>query len=654
MKRLLYLCFGAALGAQEPLQLIVMDPLSLQLSCTCVAGTGQRRYDLLATHLGQATGRNVKLTFDESLSLALQRTGGKADLIIGKDAMVRSDAAKESLKIHRLASLTNSQGLTGLRGVFLVPVKSNIESFRDLAGKRISLGPVEDEEAHAAAKAVLLQHKLTSRVDLHIAGSMDAAALAMSDGESAAAVVSNFLPVLFEGCGKLDKGSARILGETASVPFIRVFASDAVSPELREKITAALASVADSPSLLAALESKSGFVARNDDPPDGWPDWRGPERKGQVAHLPAKLPEPWTPVWTSALTGPAMAGPAVSGERLVIPDKSADGKRDLFRCLSTQDGRTLWQFEYDAPDAMEYTNAPRATPVIHEGLVYLQGALGDLHCVELANGKIVWQTNLFTAFNAERLNWGASTAPLIVEDKLIIAPGAKEASVVALNRKTGAVIWQTPGHAAAYSAFIFATFDNVPQIIGYDSGSLGAWDPQTGKRLWTLIPPDASDFNVTTPVVLGDQLLLATENNGTRLYRFDGTGIIVPEPVQKNDALAPDTCTPAIAANRVFATAYGELFCLDLNDGLKTLWQQSDDMFHDHCNIIASPDRVLLWTANGDLLLLDAKSPTYAPLAKVRPFDEKHPDTLAHPALVKNRLYLRSSKSLACFEIGME
>jgi len=656
MKRFLFgfwLTITAA-AAQEPLQMIVMDPLALQLSCACVEGTGQRRYDLLAAHLEQATGRSVKLTFDESLVLALQRTGGKADLIIGKDAMVRSDAEKATLPIYRLASLTNAQGLTGLRGVFLVPVKSNIQSFRDLAGKRISLGPLEDEEAHAAAQTVLQEHKLTSRITVHTAGSMDAAALAVSDGESDAAVVSSFLPALFEGCGKLDKGSTRIFGETPSVPFIRIFATESVASELRARITTALLSVANSPALLTALESKSGFVSRHDDPPDGWPDWRGPERKGQVEKLPASLPQPWKPLWTAPLTGPAMSGPAVSGERLVIPDKSADGKRDVFRCLSTKDGRMLWQIEYNAPAAMEYTNAPRATPVIHDGLVYLQGALGHLHCVELATGKIVWQLNLFDHFKAERLNWGASTAPLIVEDKLIIAPGAKDASVVALDRKTGTVIWQTPGNAAAYSAFIFATFGGVPQIIGYDSGSLGAWHPQTGKRMWTLVPPDGSDFNVTTPVVLGDQLLLATENNGTRLHRFDDQGLIVPEPVQKNDALAPDTCTPAIAANRIFATAYGELFCLDLATGLKTLWQHDDDMFHDHCNIIASPDRLLFWTASGDLLLLDAKADAYAPLAKLRPFEDKHPDTLAHPAIVGDRIYLRSSNAVACFNLSAE
>jgi len=649
MKRLFILIFGfsSIAAALEPLQVIVMDPLALQLSCTCVKGTGQRRYDALATHLEKATGRSVALTFDESLALALPRTGGKADLIIGKDAVVRADALKAKLHLHPLAALTDGKGSTELRGTFIVPKDSAVRTLQDLSGKRLSLGPVEDAEAHAAAKKAL---EGIANVTLHTAGSIDAAALAMSDGESDAAVVSAFMPVLLEGCGKLEKGQTRLLAETEPVPFIRVFATEDLETALQAKINTALLSVAKSPELLTALESRDGFVLTEKASEDAdWPDWRGKGRRGHVSHLPAKLPEPFKPLWTHALTGPAMSGPAVSGQRLVIPDKSADTKRDVFLCLSTHDGSELWRLEYDAAGDMEYSNAPRATPVIHDGLVYLQGAFGHLHCVELDTGKVVWKTNLFTDFAAEKLNWGASIAPLVVDDLLIIAPGAKAVSIAALDRKTGAVKWKTPGNAAAYAAFIHASFDGVSQIIGYDSGSLGGWHPATGERLWTLVPPDGSDFNVTTPIVLGDKLLLATENNGTRLYRFDGRGRIVTEPIARNDALAPDTCTPGIATQRLIATAYGDLFCLDLAQALQTVWQQPGDEFHDHCNIITSPNRALLWTANGDLLLLDTQSPQYAPLSKLRPFDEKHPDTLAHPAIAGGRLYLRSAKVLGCF-----
>ena len=641
----------AALAAPEPLHLIVMDPLALPLSCACVPGTGQRRYDQLAEHLASAIGRPVKVTFDEGLALAMERTGGSADLIIGKDSVIRADAAKMKFAVRPLAGLTDNRGGTTLRGVFLVRKNDPAKVLADLAGKTISLGPPEDDETHSAATRALK----SIGAKLKTAGSIDAGALALHDGETDAAVVSDFLPPLLEGCGKLDKGSVRILAETEAVPFIRVFATAGVNAELEQQIMQSLAAVAKQPTLLTAMESKSGFTdVRAGEKVTAWPDWRGPERKGFVPQLPANLPARLEKIWSSPLTGPALAGAAATEDFVIVPDKSADSRSDIFRCLAAKDGKEIWKLEYDAPDNLEYSNAPRATPVMHDGLVYLQGALGHLHCVKLATGKIVWKRHLFADFKAVRLNWGASVAPLVVGDKLIIAPGAKAASLVALDRKTGTVLWQTPGHAAAYSAFISGTFDNVPQIIGYDAAGFGGWDPQTGKRLWELVPPDGSDFNVTTPVIVGGKILLATENNATRLYRFDGHGALVAEPAQRNTDLAPDTCTPAIAHNRAFATAYGELMCLDLADGLRTLWRRKDDMFHDHCNIVASRDRLLAWTADGDLLLLDATAPDCRILAHLRPFDEKHPDTLAHPAFTGDRIYLRSRKELACFRLTGE
>lgn len=633
-----------------PLHLVVMDPLALQLSCTCVPGTGQRRYDQLAKHLEAALGRPVRITFDESLVLALEQVGGAAHLIIGKDSVVRFDAARRNLALRPLAALTDRAGATELKGVFLVRQNSPAKTPADLAGKTVALGPPEDEEAHGAARRALAAAKVGA--NFKNLGSLDAAALALHDGKADAAVVSDFLPPLLEGCGKLDKGSVRVLAASDPVPFIRVFATAAVNAALEKRIADALAAVGKSPTLLAALESKTGFVSLRPEPVMEWADWRGPGRKGFLPQLPRRLPAQPKRLWSAPLTGPAMAGPAATAQFVLVPDKTADARRDLFRCLKAANGKEVWRLEYDAPDELDYSNAPRAMPVIHDGLAYLQGALGHLHCVELATGKVIWKAHLFDDFRAARLTWGASVSPLVVEDKLILAPGAKEAAVVALDRRTGKVLWKTPGHAAAYSAFIHGNFGGVPQLIGYDVAGLGGWEPKTGRRLWELVPPDGADFNVTTPVVVDGQLLLAAENNATRLHRFGADGKLLSAPAHKNKELAPDTCTPAVVNGKVFATAYGELFCLDLHAGLKTLWREANDLFHDHVTLIAGPNRVLVWTIGGDLLLLDATADRYQVISHLRPFPGKVVDSMAHPAFVGDRIYLRSPKELLCLRLG--
>jgi outer membrane protein assembly factor BamB len=243
---------------------------------------------------------------------------------------------------------------------------------------------------------------------------------------------------------------------------------------------------------------------------------------------------------------------------------------------------------------------------------------------------------------------------LIVAEKLIINPGVADSSLVALDRKTGRLIWKTSGHAAAYSAFVIDKLGGRQQIVGYDSASLGGWDLATGKRLWQHVPTEGSDFNVTTPLIYDGQLLLATENNGTRLHRFENNGKLVNKPVMANPSLAPDTCSPVIVGDRAFATAYGEMYCLDLKNNLKTVWMQEDDMFYDHSNVIGGNGRVLVWTQSGDLLLLDAGANEFSPLSRLRPFGDVKVDSMSHPAIVGNRIYLRGSNEIACFQFSRD
>src|SRR5207244_1098905 len=98
--------------------------------------------------------------------------------------------------------------------------------------------------------------------------------------------------------------------------------------------------------------------------------------------------------------------------------------------------------------------------------------------------------------------------------------------------------------AAGYGSLVFGTFGGKKQIVGHDADSLGGWDAATGTRLWRFVPAVPNDFNVPTPVPVGGELLVATENNGTRLYRFKGDGTVDPTPAAVNRKLAPDTHTP--------------------------------------------------------------------------------------------------------------
>jgi outer membrane protein assembly factor BamB/ABC-type phosphate/phosphonate transport system substrate-binding protein len=645
-------CPSTSFGAEpDAWQIVVMDPLAAPLSCPCVTGTGQRKYDRLEEFLEKQLQRPIDLTFDESLELASQRLETKFDWVIGKRSVVEFDANRLKVNLKPMAALTDRDGRQFLSGLVVVPQDSSFDTLDKLRGRTIALGPQDNVDVHQSAIDLFLATAPMAEWKFKIYESIDAAVYAVTDGEAEAGLVSDFLPPLLEGCGKIIPNSLKTIGKTAQIPFITLFASDRISEGDAAKMLAAFKEVPKHSALLAAMESRAGFVEIvESDREASWPDWRGPRRDGLSAHVPSSLLED-SVIWTATLSGPAMAGMVATDRWVVVPDKSSDFTTDVFRCFDAQTGEIAWVVEHPADREIEYTNAPRATPLIVGDLVYLQGAQGDLHCVQLSTGVVRWTKNIVVEFGAELLNWGHSSPPLHIDGSLIVNPGAKQASLVALNANDGATIWTSPGNAAAYGAFIVATIQGQPQIIGYDSASLGGWDPVTGKRLWTLIPPDASDFNVTTPVFWKGQLLLSTENNATRLYAFDSSGSIIQEPVAFNSDLAPDTCTPIIESGLVFAAGYGELFCLDPNDGLKKRWSIQDDMFHDHTNLIGGNKHVLAWTTDCNLFLFAATGEKYDLISRRRPFTEDDSESMSHPALVGDHLYLRNQKRLLCIKL---
>jgi len=345
-----------------------------------------------------------------------------------------------------------------------------------------------------------------------------------------------------------------------------------------------------------------------------------------------------------------LAGLSVSNERLLLAERDFAEEHDIYRCLNASNGETLWLAQFPARGKLDYGQSPRAAPVIHGNSVYLLGAFGDLRCLNLTDGKVLWERNLPKEFKAQLPGWGMCSPPLVVDDELIVNPGGTNASLVALDCATGRTRWTTPGPPAAYSAFICAELGGQRQIVGYDRQSLGGWDVKTGTRLWTLIPRVEGDFNVPTPIAIDGGLVVATENNGTRLYRFDQSGKIIPQPAAEFPHLTPTTATPVITCGRLFGACPG-LNCLDLQQGLKPLWHLDEQAIGDHASLIADDQRVLVITVTGELILLDAMADNCTIISRLKVFDDDV-EVYAHPALVGTRLYARGGSSVVCVDLA--
>ena len=640
-----------------PLRIAVLDPLALPNSCACVAGYAQRDYDRLAAYLERALGRTVKIGYGDSLGRFLSPTADPAapHLIIGKFSTVSYDAGQASVAIRPLALLTDLKGRISLRGVFLVRAGDPAATIDDLGAYRILLGPEEAYEKHGAALATLEGHGIPVPPEPKTSPGCNVAAIAVLEKDADAAVVSDYAVPLLTGCGAADTGTLRAVGETAATPFVCVFATETVTAPLADDIGEALAGVAADQALCKGLESSHGFVLVPAEPaPDArqdWADWRGPGRRGFSSAVPKAAPANARLLWQRPLTGLGMAGVAVADGRVFVADKDLEEEQDVFRCLDAFTGAQLWRLAYPALGDMDFSNSPRATPVVEGDLVYLLGAFGDLHCVRSTTGAVVWHRNILKDVNAELPTWGTCSTPLVVDDKLIVNPGAEDASLMALNRHTGQTLWRAAGGPPGYSSFILARLGGLRQIVGYDGVSLGGWAPDTGRRLWTLIPEHEGDFNVPTPIELDGKLLVSSENNGTRLYDFHTDGTIIPEPVAANPEMAPDTATPVVVGNRVYGSA-GGLYCLDLDDELKTLWMWGEDPFFEYCTLVAGDRYVLGIALSGEAFLVDAKAPDETMTLPLKLFDHlpfKGREVWSHFALTDRQLFVRDQLAVYCF-----
>jgi ABC-type nitrate/sulfonate/bicarbonate transport system substrate-binding protein len=146
----------AAAEKDAAVTMLVMDPLALPLSCPCVAGYAQRKYEVLGEYLSQQMGRPVEVVFAESIKNALDKESvDDIHIIIGKDSVVRAQGAKHDFDVSRLARLVGKDGKTTQTGLIVVRNADPAKTLSDLAGYRILYGPPECDEKFAAARALL-------------------------------------------------------------------------------------------------------------------------------------------------------------------------------------------------------------------------------------------------------------------------------------------------------------------------------------------------------------------------------------------------------------------------------------------------------------------------------------------------------------------
>jgi ABC-type phosphate/phosphonate transport system substrate-binding protein len=256
----------AAPTSSKVLTLIVMDPLSAKLACDCVQGYAQRDYEKVGYYLSTRMGRPVHVVFGETLSEALEESKGKFDLVIGKHSVVVAGAKEHRLQLEPTFRLKDRNDSVEQSGLFVVRAKNKAKSVDDLEGYRILFGPAACDEKYAAPRALLEEHGIElpdAPPSEDICSSCSVAAkmlMEVSDEAKIAGVISSYAQPLLEGCGNIQKGDLRVIGESKPVPFVSVFFNRQMPNADQERLIKAFEDVELNADLLTALETETGFA----------------------------------------------------------------------------------------------------------------------------------------------------------------------------------------------------------------------------------------------------------------------------------------------------------------------------------------------------------------------------------------------------------
>ena len=262
-----------------------------------------------------------------------------------------------------------------------------------------------------------------------------------------------------------------------------------------------------------------------------WPQFRGPQRNG-ISQETGLLPE-WPKqgpklLWQLSDIGKGYGTPAVVGGRLyLMSNRGMDN--EFVHALSVEDGKTIWTARLGNvgnPNQQPPYPMARSTPTIEGDRLYAQSSDGDLACLEAASGKVLWRKSLRRDFGGQPGTWAYAESPLIDGDVLVATPGGARATLVALNKKTGDVIWQSAvpgGEPAGYaSASVIEAAGRKQYVQFLDKGVVGV-DAKTGRFLWRYGQTGGGPANIAMPVSRGDYVY------STNARRF-GAGLVHLSP----------------------------------------------------------------------------------------------------------------------------
>jgi outer membrane protein assembly factor BamB len=388
-----------------------------------------------------------------------------------------------------------------------------------------------------------------------------------------------------------------------------------------------------------------------------WPQFRGPDRTGlsRDIGLLKEWPKDGPPlVWKVEGIGIGYSSVSMENDKIFTMGDLKDASYVF--ALDRATGNMLWSTKVGKPGG-NYAGT-RCTPTLDGELLYAIGQFGDLVCLETATGKEHWRKNLPKDFGGQSGGWNYTESPLVDGNKLVCTPGGKNATMVALDKKTGELIWRCgvpEGDRAGYSSMVIADVGGIRQYVQLMAGGVYGIAANDGRFLWKYDRYARNTANVPTPIVRGDLIFVTAGYGkaGALLKLISNGDTFEVTEIYENRELTNRHGGVLLIGDHLYGDRDqgGFPFCAEFLTG-KVVWPRRErSQGRGSAAITYADGHLYIRYDNGYVVLVEATPKGYAEKSIFK-IPNSEQQSWSHPVVVGGRLYLREKDTLWCYDVA--
>jgi outer membrane protein assembly factor BamB len=382
-----------------------------------------------------------------------------------------------------------------------------------------------------------------------------------------------------------------------------------------------------------------------------WPQWRGPDRTGVSRET--GLLKSWPAggprlAWKAPGVGGGYGTVSIVGGR--VYGMGYQGGNEAVWCLDAANGNGVWSSPIARANhrGKGYDEGSRCTPTVDGRRLYVLGDSGDLACLEAADGRIVWKKDLVTDFGGRVPGWGYTESPLVDGDRVIVTPGGRQATLVALNKNTGDVVWKAvvpEGDGAGYSSAIAADVGGQRQYIQFLAGGVVGVSAADGRFIWRYNDPANGTANISTPIYRDGHVFAASGyGTGGGLAKLTGSSaaqVYFTKRMQNHHG------GMVLVGDHLYGFDESNLTCLEWATGNVKWFNRSvgkGSVTYADGHLYARGER-------GPVALVEANPAAYVEKGRFDQPERTGKAAWSHPVVSGGRLYLRDQDVLLCYDV---